>query len=58
MANNNMRGMSFGLWIAFGMLGGAIVGMLFLDNIGLGAAFGLSFGIMFGIIFSSQKSTK
>jgi len=34
MANNNMRGMSFGLSIAFGMLGGAIVGMLFLDNIG------------------------
>ena len=58
MAKNNMREMSFGLWIAFGMLGGAVVGMLFLDNIGLGAAFGLSFGIMFGIIFGSQKDTK
>ncbi|AZS43295.1 hypothetical protein [Microbacterium oleivorans] len=58
MANKDMRGMTFGLWIAFGMLGGAIAGMLFLDNIGLGAAFGLSFGIMFGILFSSQKSTK
>lgn len=58
MAKNNKQGMSFGVSIALGMLGGAIVGMLFLDNIGLGAAFGLSFGIMFGIIFSSQKSTK
>ncbi|MFJ6678824.1 hypothetical protein ACIQLK_06815 [Microbacterium sp. NPDC091382] len=58
MANNNMRGMSFGLSIAFGMLGGALVGMLFLDNIGLGTAFGLSFGIMLGVIFGSQKSTK
>jgi hypothetical protein len=56
MGNNNMRGMSFGLWIAFGMLGGAIVGMLFLDNIGLGAAFGLSFGIMFGVLFGATKN--
>ncbi|SDG82000.1 MULTISPECIES: hypothetical protein [unclassified Microbacterium] len=58
MAENNKQEMSFGLWIAFGMIGGTIAGMLFLDNIGLGAAFGLSFGIMFGIIFSSQKSIK
>lgn len=35
-----------------------MVGMLFLDNIGLGVGFGLSFGIMLGIIFGSSKSTE
>ncbi len=58
MANKNMNGMSLGLWITFGMLGGAMVGLLFLDNIGLGVGFGLSFGIMLGIIFGSSKSTE
>ncbi|MEW1836284.1 hypothetical protein [Microbacterium sp. NPDC079995] len=58
MANKNMNGMSFGLWIAFGMLGGVIVGLLFLDNIGLGVGFGLSFGMMLGIIFGSAKSAE
>lgn len=57
MANKNMNGMSFGLWIAFGCLGGMMVGLLFLDNIGLGVGFGLSFGIMLGIIFGNAKST-
>ena len=58
MANKNMNGMSFGLWIAFGMIGGVVVGLLFLDNIGLGVGFGLSFGIMLGIIFGTSKSTE
>ena len=53
-----MNGMSFGLWIAIGSLGGMMVGLLFLDNIGLGVGFGLSFGIMLGIIFGSSKSTE
>ncbi|MDT0181164.1 MULTISPECIES: hypothetical protein [Microbacterium] len=58
MANKNMNGMSFGLWIGFGMLGGMMVGLLFLDNIGLGVGFGLSFGIMLGVVFGSSKSTE
>ena len=58
MANKNVNGMSFGLWIAIGSLGGMMVGLLFLDNIGLGVGFGLSFGIMLGIIFGSSKSTE
>ena len=53
-----MNGMSLGLWITFGMLGGAMVGLLFLDNIGLGVGFGLSFGIMLGIIFGNSKSAE
>lgn len=58
MAAKKKKPLSFGLAIAFGLLGGSIVGLLFLDNIGLGAAFGLSFGIMFGIIFGSVKDTE
>ena len=53
-----MNGMSFGLWIAVGVVGGMMVGLLFLDNIGLGVSFGLSFGIMLGVIFGSSKSTE
>lgn len=40
--------------VAFGMLAGAALGLLFLDSIGFGAAVGVVFGITLGITLDEK----
>ena len=53
--SSKSRKFPFGLWIAFGLLGGTAAG-IFLDNLALGAGIGLILGILVGILTKSFGS--